>query len=59
MSTAFLVPHTLEGGLLLPVDKPQLAAVLGSLGAVDTPGGWSLWSALSPSDIPAAAPRPH
>lgn len=59
MSTAFVVPHNLEGELLLTVDKPQLAAVLGSLAAVDTPGGWSLWSALPPSDIPAAAPRPH
>ena len=59
MSTAFWGPHNLEEGLLLSGNKPQLAAALGSLAAVDTPGGWSLWSVLPPSDIPAAAPRPH
>ena len=55
MSTAFLGPYNLEEWLLLP----QLAAALGSLAAVDIPGGWSLWSVLPPSDILAAAPRPH
>ena len=61
MSTAFLVTHNLEEGLLLPWDKPPLAAALGSPAAVDTPGGWSsLWSVLPPSDIPlAAAPQQH
>ena len=39
MSTAFLGPHNLEEGLLLPGNKRQLAAALGSLAAVDTPGG--------------------
>ena len=59
MSTAFLGHHNLDKGLLLPGNKPQLAPALGSLAAVDTPGGWSLWSVLPPSDIPAAAPRSY